>query len=51
MNLNGPAETVKNGTYPVSRGAIIPLATFKTVAMRSLLHLNIWVSREQRAKE
>jgi hypothetical protein len=51
MNLNGPAQTVTNGTHPVPLGAIVRLAAIKTVAMHSLVHLIIWVNQEQRVRE
>ena len=51
MNFNGSAQAVVNGTYLVPLRAIVPLTNIKIVALRSLVHLIFWVSREQRAKE
>lgn len=50
MHRNRPSSTVTNGAPPVSPDAI-PAAAIKPVAVRSLAHLVLWVSGEQRVRE
>jgi hypothetical protein len=51
MNLNGPAQNVMKGTCSVPPDAIVYVAALETLAKRSLVHLIIWGTREQPARE
>ena len=51
MNLSGPSKTIRHSAGSALSGAIVPPVANTTVALRSLAHLTIWVSREQRKRE
>ena len=51
MKLNGLSQTMTFGARPAPLGAIVPVAAIKAVTMRSLVHLILWVSLEQRVQE
>jgi hypothetical protein len=51
MNSNGPVQIDSNSTSPVLLSAICHFAAIKSLPMRALVHLNIWLNRGQREEE